>query len=437
MTIARTLGLFVPALLGSVATLAPVAVAGCGGSSTTGDNGNKDSGVAMQPVDSGPGTTPDSGTTAFDSGMPAMVDSGMPAPSNLVTIPLYACQANSYSFTGDIGAQKFDMIFDTGSTTLGVAGSGCSSCGVMPEYTPGATAKDQGMMAQSQYGTGSWTGEIYTDGVALGPSATTQVRFADIQSQSGFFDPLQCDGSQVAGMEGIVGFGPPGAAVQGTNGFFDDYVSQTGIANVFAASLCDSGGTLWLGGWDPSAISAAPQYTPMSSGIVSTLYYSVFLASLGVGGTTVPVSTGQYQYSIVDSGTSLFILNNAAYNALTAALNANTAFTNVFGTQFFVAAGAQAPNCTALPLTKTQLDSMLPPLEFTLGSGSTAITMKANPTESYLMPYGGNQWCAGVLAVDMAPLASIMGAALLRSNVVIWDRGHSQIGFAPHASSCD
>jgi hypothetical protein len=84
--------------------------------------------------------------------------------------------------------------------------------------------------------------------------------------------------------------------------------------------------------------------------------------------------------------------------------------------------------------TKAALDAALPALTLTFGT-SPAITVKALPTESYLFQYGG-QWCSAIAAPPAGtqfPIGAIMGAPVLRSNVVIFDRAQSRIGFAPHA----
>ena len=60
------------------------------------------------------------------------------------------------------------MIVDTGSSTAAVAGTACTACAVSPKYTPGSSATDTHMSANAQYGSGSWTGEIYKDSLGLG-----------------------------------------------------------------------------------------------------------------------------------------------------------------------------------------------------------------------------------------------------------------------------
>jgi hypothetical protein len=337
-----------------------------------------------------------------------------------------------------VGSQTFAMNLDTGSTSLGVASTACSSCGVTPEYTPSATAVDKGTMATSQYGSGSWTGEVYQDSVGFASDPMVPLDFVAIDTQSMFFTQgIQC-GASGQGYQGIIGFDRASAAVSGTNAFFDQYVLAKGIANVFATELCDSGGTLWLGGYDTSAATAAPQYTPVTTDVASTYYYTVDLETITVAGTTTPVTiaVGQYPDTVVDTGTSGFVVPTAAFNSLASAIAGTSGFQQAFG----AGAGAawfssQAP-CGAMTMTKAQIDATLPALTLQFGT-APGMTIQVPPSESYLMQYGQYGWCSTMIQIQqgqMFPLAAIMGAPFLRSQITIYDRGSNQIGFAPHTA---
>src|ERR1019366_4505529 len=99
-------------------------------------------------------------------------------------------------------------------------------------------------------------------------------------------------------------------------------------------------------------------------------------------GTTVPI-TGQLPDSLVDTGTSEFLLNTTAYGAIVAAIQSDAMFTQVFGASFFPPAGTQSPACASVTQTKAALDAALPALTLTFGT-SPAITVKAVEPESYL-----------------------------------------------------
>jgi len=402
----------------------------CGGSTNGGETGGDASSVVFFPrADAGV----DVATSVDASTVKKPVDA-----SGITAVPLSTCVPAQYTAPVTIGGtQNFQMVVDTGSTTLGVASATCgSSCNVSPEYTPGTTATDQHQPAYSQYGTGSWSGEIFQDSVTVGPSVSTSVALVAIDSQSQFFTPGTFCDSKEPGLQGILGFGPGGAALPGTNAFFDQLVAATGIPNIFATELCDTSGTLWLGGYDPTFATAAPQYTSSAS-IYSDSYYAVGFTSVTVNGTTVPVATAQYGASLVDTGTNSFILPTSTFTAMTSAIAATTGFQTVFGyTTASSAAGWFTGNnpCTQLSQTKAELDATLPPLTLTFGTPPNAISVQAAPTESYLMQFQG-MWCSAMQPMDPGtefPFASVMGAPVLKSNIVIFDRENQQIGFAPH-----
>jgi hypothetical protein len=280
------------------------------------------------------------------------------------------------------------------------------------------------------YGMGSWSGEIYQDTVSLPPSASTPLKFVAIDTQSNFFETIPCD-STLGGMQGIIGFAPAAALVTGTTAFMDQLAATQKVPNVFSTKLCDTGGTLWLGGYDPSATTAAPQYTPFAAEFFDAGYYAVNLVSIAVNGTTVPVASAEYADSLVDTGTSVFLVGTTAYNALTTAIAGNAAFTKIFGGASFFS----GQSCATTSETKATLDSTLPALTLTFGS-NPAMTVQATATESYLFPRDGG-WCPAMQGVDQGqdfPIAAVMGAPVLRSNVLVFDEGQKRLGFAPHTA---
>jgi hypothetical protein len=370
----------------------------------------------------------DGGADSLAAGSDAAAEAS-PETSPRFAVPLYSCGGIGYTIGTTIGgSQQFQLLVDTGSTTLGVAESGCSSCGVSPEYTPGATAIDENGTAQSQYDLGSWSGEIYEDSVGVGSAVSTPVDLVGIRMQSMFLNPVQCD-SKSGGVQGVIGFGPTQAAVSGTNGYFDQLVTTSGLPDVFATELCNTGGTLWLGGYDPSFTTAPPQFVPL----LSQLYYAVDLTSITVDGTTVPIATGAYTDSVVDTGTSVFVMGSTSFDALSTAIAQNPQFQAMVGGASFFADGCQ--KSTVFSATKAALDAALPRLSLTFAAGAT---VQALPTESYLVAVASDMWCPALAAQAQSaqsfPFASVMGASILRSSVVVFDREANRIGFAPHTA---
>jgi hypothetical protein len=376
---------------------------------------------------------------AGDLGTQVVGDAGEAATS-LVTVPLSACDPTAYVASVTIGgSQTFNLLLDTGSTTLGVAGSGCASCsaaGASSLYHPGPTATDEHQTVDAGYGAlaaSGWAGEVYQDTVSTGaPAATAPVRFADIQQQTSFL--VGACGASRATPDGVLGFAPAKTALPGTNGFFDQLLAEDAVADVFAVELCYGGGTLWLGGYDPAFTTAPPVYTPMSPVGFDAYVYTVDLASITVAGNTVPVPTGSYTAALLDTGSSISWVPPAAFGALTSSIATNSAFSQIFGaaaSTFF----SDPSTCVALTQTKAELDSALPPLTLTFGS-SPAVSVQAAATESYLLELGDGRWCPAITPRTPNPsfqsVAASLGAPILRSNVVIFDRASHRVGFAPH-----
>src|SRR5262249_32036476 len=158
-------------------------------------------------------------------------------------------------------------------------GASCSNCNVSPSYAPGATATDDNQNASAQYGSGSWSGKIYTDQTGLGAGTPmVSVKFASISSQQTFFD-----GNQNL-FQGLLGLGGDGRLPAGTTSYVDAVVAA-GMTDVLSFEMCDGGGgTMWIGGYDPAAATASPQYAPMNTALP---YYMVQLDNLTLDGQSV------------------------------------------------------------------------------------------------------------------------------------------------------
>jgi hypothetical protein len=287
------------------------------------------------------------------------------------------------------------------------------------------------VQAKAQYVTGKWSGKVYEGAISLAPKTKASVKFVAIQEHERFFVDQTC-GSKSGGIQGIIGFGHPLGAARGTTGFFDRFVAETKSPDIFATELCDEGGTLWLGGYDGARSTAAPKYTPLLSGVFT--YYAVRLASIEVDGTQVPVATTRYPRTAVDTGASVFLLPSAAFTPLTKAIASSASFKALVGEEASWFDNPDGLSCKKLATTKEELDAKLPPLTLTFGTEADAIEVQATPTESYLANYEG-RWCSTLVAFDPSPdlpIASVMGAPVMRSNIVIFDRENERIGFAPH-----
>lgn len=375
-------------------------------------------------IDSAPGGPSPSGKSDDDA-----TDENSGAFS---TLALSSCVPAGYALPVSIGgSEPFDVTIDTGSTSMGVASHACSGCDVQPKFTPQKSTTDLGARAKSQYVTGGWSGEIYQDEISLADAVKASVKFVGIDEQKDFFVDQAC-GSKSGTIQGIIGLGPSSGALRGTTGFLDRFVEETKAPDVFATKLCDDGGTLWLGGYDASHTKARMQYTPIIDGALHA--YAVRLSTVEVDGTAVPVATSPYPGTVVDTGSSAFLLAASAFGPVTKAIAANAKFKELVGEDASWFDNPDGQSCKKIVATKAELDAALPPLTLTFGKDEDAFTVSATATESYLAPYSG-YWCSTLVSFDPSDglsIAGVIGAPLMRSNVVVFDRKNQRIGFAPH-----
>ena len=332
-----------------------------------------------------------------------------PAPPGLIEVPLEGC---SWSFTGtfSIGGTPSALLVDTGSSLLAVASATCTTCladGVLAHYTPSATAVDDDHMFTATYDGGdmSWTGEEYQDTVAVGGTSVSMSLYA-ITSEQSFFQPGEC--GNATGILGMQGDGPTS---------LPSTFATAGITDEFAMHECRSTGTLWLGGYDPASVTAAPTYVAMPDD------FTAELTDIAVSGTSIGVPASSYGEAIIDSGGPSIIVPQAAYDAITAAVASSATFTATFGDATWF--GKQA--CVVdPPLSKAQLDAALPTLSVQLDA--TTVAMAA--TDSYLMTIddAGHTYYCPALATQ--PSFLDLANSLIRSQVVIFDRVHRQLGIA-------
>ena len=371
-----------------------------------------------------------------DAGAGAGRDAAFDGPFDLppglaMTVPLTGCGGPGYAALFDIGTQTFELTVDTGSGTLAVASSACSSCGVTPGYTPGPGATDEGRRASDHYVAGSWQGEVYSDSVHLaGTSATATMSLAAIDSQTAFFGGGGCGlGTVPFAPQGIVGFGPADLAVQGTDAFLPKVTQTSAIPGVFAVELCSQGGQLMLGGVDPvaGALSGPAAYTPM----IASPYYGVELDDLQLGGASLGYGAADFGAAAVDTGTSVLALPSAVFRALASTIESSAVFETAFGG---MTSWLGTTMCLTSTLGPADLDSQLPTmtLVFPAPDGSkTALTRTA--TTSYLSPTAANgktYYCSGIFENPVAT-GTIFGTSAMIGQMVIFDVDGRRIGFAP------
>lgn len=384
--------------------------------------------------------TPDGGGTApsADGSAPTADAAVSPWP---VLVPLTGC-APWFMAPIQVGGQSFNVMVDTGSATLALADKSCTTCvdaGPTSFYADkGADTDDAGA---SRYGDGTittgWSGEIYRDSMNIvGATSPTPVSFVAIEQQNDFFGAQGTTCLEALG-DGIMGMGPAAGAATGTDGIFDRLVAS-GMPATMAIRQCLRNGQLWLGGFDPSAGSAAPQYVPLEPLDLGVLGWNVVVSNMHIGDKALGTAAS-YGESTVDSGAGAIVLPTDVYNALVSEVTSTDAYKNLFADNPFFDPGEGFGNCIIFTDAQAAtLDTALPHMTINLGAdGATTLDLPA--TSSYIIPItrqGQRLYCPGVvqssnLAATGNNNAAILGYPVFRSQIVVFDVAQHRLGFMP------
>jgi len=347
---------------------------------------------------------------------------------------IVGCASLVFSVPVSIGSSRstFNLIVDTGSTTMAVASSRCTGCHVSPLWSASSSTQQQytaGPVTSIYASNTGWSGQAYKDSVSIGSASATLI-FSSIDSTQGsFFQSAGCDGSSRGNTnQGIMGFAYSRLALPPTQGFFQQWQSQTNGANIFTIQMCQRSGNLWIGGYD-NQYKGRFRWTP----IVDTIWYSVHINSVSVNGQTLSLSSTQLNPgdSAVDSGTTMTILPSALYTSIVNSISSNSAFVNAFGSSFLTAGYCSKPRNGH---TITQLNNELPRITYNFGgiNGDTPLSLTLNPISSYLyVIQSGNTWlvCPGL--VNGGNNGAVFGYTFMNQFIVAFDVGMNRLGFAP------
>lgn len=203
-------------------------------------------------------------------------------------------------------AQKFQVIYDTGSSNLWVPSKSCTNCkesGVKYDSGNSKDYKKNGQSFALQYGTGSCTGFLSEDDVTIGGQTLTSFAFGEVTQEA-------ADVFGQAPFDGILGMGPAKAAIDHVPMPMDQLVAQGKIQhNVFAFFLASggkAGSTLTLGGVDSTFYTGDFTYIPLAKAASLLPYWMISASDIKIAGK----SSGACNWlvgceSVVDTGTSI------------------------------------------------------------------------------------------------------------------------------------
>ncbi|CAG9315218.1 unnamed protein product [Blepharisma stoltei] len=296
--------------------------------------------------------------------------------------------------------QPFIVVFDTGSPTLWVPSSKCTSlaCSLHHTYNSAAssTYAKNGTSISLQYGKGACSGFISQDTLTWGGYTVKNVLFAEMTTLPG-------TAWITSKSDGILGMSWQSISPDGLPPAFT-YLAGQGLvsSNSFAFYLTkndnQAGSTLTLGGYNSTFSKGDWHYVPL----YKQEWWLILMDSISVNGKNV---TGKNLKAIVDTGTTLLMGDSKIVNQVVSMIP------------------AVAEDCSNL--------SSLPTVNIVLGGVNYAM-----PPSAYVwqVESGGQYECIlGWEPLDMGSELEntiILGDLFIRTYYTLFDMGNSRVGFS-------
>lgn len=299
--------------------------------------------------------------------------------------------------------QKFNVIFDTGSSDLWVASSQCdSSCGRHAKYdaSKSSTYTKNGTIFHIEYGSGPVSGFQSVDNLNMGGIVIKDQDFAEVTDASGLGAAYK-----LGKFDGILGLAFPVLSVMKVPNAFQNLVEQhlipSGQFSFYLGNSRTDFGELTLGGYNKRHFSGDLTWVNLKA----ATYWEIALSGLTVGNTNyIPSDVN----AIVDSGTSILTGPSESVAAIAKSLGAKE-----------IIAGEYMLSC--------KYDT-LPNLDFLIDGKTYSLS-----PEDYLIP-DGDLCLLGLMALDIpAPTGPlwILGDVFMRKYYTVFDYDNKRVGFAP------
>jgi len=275
---------------------------------------------------------------------------------------------------------------------------------------------------EDQFGDGSTIdGQVINDYVTIGAIKSSEPYslgpINSIDAPNGF---------EATGVDGIWGLAFSDLCGWGETPTIQMLIDDLNVYNSFDMCLLQDGGIMSIG--DNYSDDSRFQWTS----IIEEQWYSVTLNDWLMGGQTIGVSSYDLNYYgvIVDSGTTLLIVDTQIYTAIQKSLTGNCTKNPLVGV-CNVPTGQGLFDGKCWNLTNAEVEAF-PPLTLNL-QGTKGLTI--SPYD-YLWQGTGvpGEYCLGIQSDD-TDLPLIIGDVFIQAFHVVFDRNKDLVGFGP-LSSC-
>lgn len=328
--------------------------------------------------------------------------------------------------------QKLNILVDTGSSNFAVAAAPHPFITHYFNTALSSTYVSTGRTVAVRYTQGNWEGELGVDQVSIpnGPNGSMVINIAAILSSEGFFLPG-------VNWQGILGLAYPMLARPDSSvePFFNSVEQQLGIPDIFSLQMCGAGlsasstadptgGSLILGGAEPTLYRGAMWYTP----IIEEWYYQVEVLKLEVGDQNLDLDCREYNMdkAIVDSGTTLLRLPVNVFNAVVEAITRSSLIQD-FSSGFW---DGTKLACWLKGETPWRF---FPKLSIYLRATNTSQSFRITILpQMYIQPITDVDGTLDCFRFGVSSSANglVIGATVMEGFYVVFDRGQRRLGFA-------